>query len=36
MMMMNLAYEPHLVDVSKASAQLQMELIELVQDSITK
>ncbi|XP_057652718.1 general transcription factor II-I repeat domain-containing protein 2B-like [Diorhabda carinulata] len=33
---MKLAFEPHLIDISEASAELQMELIDLGEDSIIK
>lgn len=33
---MKLAYEPHLVDISKAPSELQMELFELCEDTILK
>ncbi|XP_042908433.2 general transcription factor II-I repeat domain-containing protein 2-like [Parasteatoda tepidariorum] len=33
---MKLAFEPHLIDISEAPAELQMELIDLGEDSIIK
>ena len=33
---MKLVFEPHLVDISEAPKELQMELFELSEDSILK